>query len=151
MTVTAWYDRQKGTIEGLFTLSGPTGNLFTRMPARSGQEGYTDTDWVSGKSPIPYGVHTLFLKLSNAGEFPSGGGLGEFYPIGQAQNSRLITGPTQQERWDIGLHPENAYPGSAGCIVLRWDTPALKIQVNRLFKFLGNLTKTQNAIRLEVL
>lgn len=149
--ITAWYNRQPGTVDGFFTLQNNDRQLFTRMPARSGQRGFTDTSWERGKSPIPYGVHTLFLTPSSIGQLPTGAGIGEFYPIGGAINPRVIQGGVAQRRWDIGLHPENAYPGSAGCIVLRWDTPAWRIQVERLFIFLRKLAKTQKTMRLEVL
>lgn len=156
--ITAYYDRKPGTIEGLFTLqtveNGVPTKLFNRLPARSGQQSYCDTDWVRGQSPIPMGRHFLWLDPVNPGTWPkTPGGIGEFYPISSGlMNRRIIMAEdTGKVRMDIGLHPENAYPGSAGCIVLLHDTPVRKAEVMRLFAFLRTLGKSRETIDLVVL
>lgn len=160
MTIRAFYDRQPGTITGAFTLQSGTVKLFDRLPARSGQRGHEGTSWIRGKSPIPFGEMRLWLSSLNRGQMAGERGIGEFFPISSGDNRRLIAwrelgeGPAPGgtgERWDVGLHPENALPGSLGCIVLLTDTPQREAQVRRLFTYLNDLSKTQPWMRLTVL
>jgi hypothetical protein len=122
MIYRAFFDRQPGTIEGFFTIQDEHGKpVFKRLQARSGQNGHTNTDWVRGKSPIPYGNHYLWIGYPvGVGTRAGKTGIGEFYPISNMAGDRdLIQGPAPQIlRRSIGLHAENAYRGSAGCIVL---------------------------------
>lgn len=156
MTWTAYYDRRDKTIEGLFTLksSNPADEAdnLIRLPARSGQRGYEGTSWERGKSPIPVGKYWLWVgRGKDIGVQPGRTGIGEFYPISSGDDPRLIINvgrpmPKKNRlfRQDIGLHPENALPGSAGCIVILkdWD---------RLAERLRLLGKTQERIPLVVL
>lgn len=137
---TAYYDRQPGTISGWFTLQNNEGKkIFTRLSARSGSYAAVNFDWVRGKSPIPYGRHRLWLNPVNRGQWAGSKGIGEFFPVSNGDNPRLIAGPNGGERWDIGLHPENGIPGSAGCTVLLADTIPRKNEVRKLFDFLYDL------------
>lgn len=157
MTITAYYDRQKGTVDGFFTLQevddhGNIVKLFNKLPARSGQKGYTETDWVRGKSPIPYGTHELHLNSINKREWAGHSGIGWFFPIASPGFQRKIEDPvTKLFRLDIGLHPENDFVGSAGCIVLLANTGPRKNEVLRLFEFLDRLFNDQKTIKLVVL
>lgn len=159
--ITAYYDRQPRTIEGFFTIQifdpkkgGYPRKLFEKMPARSGQQPYADTSDVTAKSPIPFGEYRLYIDTSlSPKEFPkTPGGIGEFFSIGSETSKRIIidkkSGKTRQ---DVGLHPENSFNGSAGCIVLVHDSPAKKAAVIALFEFFRQLGKTQSFIDLKVL
>jgi hypothetical protein len=53
-SIRIFYDRRKGSIEGFLTVIDATGKkLLDKLPARSGQNGYTETNWMPAKSPIP--------------------------------------------------------------------------------------------------
>ena len=157
---TAYFDRSFKNIEGKFTIheydpeTKVTKAPFRQMAARSGQKGYEASSWTRGKSPIPFGEYFLWLQPKDRGTEPGARGIGEFYPISNKQdNPRLISNRDreEQERWDIGLHKENALPGSAGCIVLVTDRPSQKKEVAALFDFLVQLGKTNEFIKLKVL
>jgi hypothetical protein len=46
-------------------------------------------------------------------------GIGEFYPISTNGDGLTIVGKDPaQRRYEIGLHEENMWAGSAGCIVI---------------------------------
>jgi hypothetical protein len=147
-----FFDRTTRSIEGKVTLIYNGVPLFEKLPARSGQVGYTTTEWVKGKSPIPYGKHTLWLYPKQVGQLtPQGKEIGQFYPISSSlKSSRLLTNG-KNERWDIGLHPENAFAGSAGCIVLLVNTPERLKTVKALFNCLDQLAREQDYIDIEVL
>lgn len=121
MIYKAYFDRDGKSIEGWFTLqvtdpvTKQTTKLIDRVPARSGQYKYTLTDWVTGKSPIPWGKHKLSTKSQPLQMPPVGT---RFYPIGSHIGGITIYGPTGHSRTAIGLHRENQYPGSAGCVVI---------------------------------
>ncbi len=153
--IKAYFDRNPRNVEGFFTLVEIEGlevkPLFQRLPARSGQAGYTKTDWIRGKSPIPYGKHLLWLSPLDTGKFADYNGIGEFYPISNREGAKRVIWGKDGTRQDIGLHPENKYPGSAGCIVLLVDTPERKQRVIELFEYLRELGKSQKNIPLEVL
>ena len=156
MIVKAYFKRHPDSIDGLFTLQTNKRELFTRIPARSGQKGYENEEWVRGKGPVPKGKYHLWLHLQKPNPmFPDKpDGIGEFYQISSAKdNQRLIQDPTtpHRQRWDIGLHPENAYPGSAGCIVLLHNEDWLQAYVAGLFEFLRWYGKKHRTIELEVL
>lgn len=133
----AFYKRDLNSIDGVFTiLNRHTGEkIFSRLPARSGQRGYTQYDWTRGKAPIPRGQHYIhFQTPKQKDRWPGRTGIGEFWSISnQLDNPRLIRDKkTGLYRYDIGIHPENSFPGSAGCIVLVIDTKAQREQVIRL-------------------
>jgi hypothetical protein len=160
-SVRLFYDRRDGTIDGFLTvLNTKTGQkLVDKLPARSGQNGYTQTNWVPAKSPIPlwqpqvtYYLHLNFIADPLGQVFPlSPGGIGLFFPISTHPHNPQLIEQGANRRWHVGLHPENAYPGSAGCIVLLWDTPSRKRKVEALFQLLLQLGKTQQTILLTVL
>lgn len=129
-----FYDRNSTDINGWITIRDASGkDLITRVLGRSGQPHYQSPEWARGRSPIPFGWHYLHLDPVHPGWDVAKDGIGEFYPISSDPgNKRLICKKvndlgltTQLERWDIGLHEENKYPGSAGCIVpvysSNWD------------------------------
>jgi hypothetical protein len=75
-----------------------------------------------------------------------------FFPISSGDNRNLIMqpgGPGLRE--NVGLHKENKFDGSVGCIVLLWDTASRSRQVDKLFAFLNNLSKERQYIPLIVL
>jgi hypothetical protein len=151
-TTTAYYDRQANTIEGLFTVrtveDGRIIKELRQLKARSGQRGSENTSWVRGKSPIPFGEHYLWIdKPLQAWQSAGQSGIGHFLNISSGlDNRRLILGPNGEMRDLIGLHPENKWIGSAGCIVLietaqMWD----------MFKYIDSLKDKQKWLRLIVL
>lgn len=160
---TAYFDRSNDSTEGVFTVQttsfyddGQNSILVVgKLPARSGQRGYTHTSWVRGKSPVPYGDHLLWLKPQNLGldveKDPRG--MGAFYFISNTpDNKRLIKDPfSPYERFDIGLHEENDKPGSAGCIVLLNRTKEEKTNIYNLYKYFQDLSGSKEYIRLRVL
>ena len=153
-----FYDRRKGSIEGVLTVMDATGKkLLDKLPARSGQNGYTETNWVPAKSPIPLWQPQIsyYLHLSpvqNGEVFPTkASGIGLFFPISTHPSNPDLIEQGKNRRWHVGLHPENAYPGSAGCIVLLWNTPARKRKVEALFSLLAEQGKTQATVQLTVL
>lgn len=157
IVVHAYYDRKKDSIEGLFTLIVNGKEVFKQLPARSGQRFYENTNFVSGKSPIPLlGKKTeyqLVTKAVDNGEvIPKGGGIGRFYPICTDIANPMVIRFPEGSRFAIGLHPENRWPGSAGCIVLLVNTPQRERAVRDLFLMLDNLhTKGVNNFPLTVL
>lgn len=115
---TAYYDRPKDGINGVFTLQDNKGHkLIDRVQARSGQKGYTGGSWVRGKSPIPYGTHRMSLSPYSRGVAAGKTGIGQFYPIGNDGGFYRIKEGLKQ-RTAIGLHEENQWEGSAGCVVI---------------------------------
>lgn len=157
--LTAWYDRVPNSIDGFFTLQDATGKkLFDRLPARSGQRGWTNTSWERGKSPIPYsseikGQYHLWLRPVNNGVKLDDDGIGLFWPISSSPTSRdrIYSKDFRKERHAVGLHGENRWNGSAGCIVLLWDTTPRKEQVLSLYKTLEQAAKYQEWLPLTVL
>ena len=142
----AFFDRDLKDVNGVFTLQDEKGHkLFERLPARSGQAGYTKTNWVREKSPIPMSAYLiepyrLWLSSRGVGTDSKKDGIGEFWPISNMGNTGMIEGAMKgQLRTDIGLHWENDKKGSAGCIVLVNDTPERRAQVMKLFAFLHTL------------
>lgn len=157
---TAYFDRNPRKIEGYFTIQDTDGNkIFDRLPAASGQRGYTNTDWVRGKSPIPFGKYRLWLQPIGEGTEPGRSGVGEFYNISTGDDKRLIFETLtdgrsvypKRVRQDIGLHADNSFPGSAGCIVLSIDSHPRREEVQRLWSFLKEEGKYEKYMRLIVL
>lgn len=118
----AFFDRSKTTINGRFSIRAADGEyIIRRAAARSGQRGYTQTSWERGRSPVPFGVYNLYTDPNNEGQVAGKTGIGEFFPIDNQGDRRTIKEldvPEPRYRLEIGLHEENGYPGSAGCIVI---------------------------------
>ena len=158
-SIRVFYDRRKGSIDGFLTvIDATTGKkLLDKLPARSGQNGYTETNWVPAKSPIPHwqpkvDYYLHLTPIHNGDDFPTQtSGIGLFFPISTHQHNPDLIEQGRNRRWHVGLHPENAYPGSAGCIVLLWNTPVRKAKVKALFTLLKELGKTQSVVELTVL
>lgn len=115
-----FFDRDNKTINGLLTLlriedDGDIIPVFKRLRARSGQRGHTHSSWTRGKSPIPYGNHKLKTTPVKLNFEPYGT---PFFPIGSDKGNIRVIKNGSNERWDIGLHFENRFPGSAGCPVV---------------------------------
>ena len=120
--IRAFYDRGK-SIEGAFTIQAHDDNIttkvFNRVHTRSGQRGHENTSWRRSKSPIPYGDLWLWTHSINRGMKPGKTGIGEFFFISSDKSDPLVISRGEgQVRRAIGLHAENALPGSAGCIVV---------------------------------
>jgi hypothetical protein len=128
---------------------------FEKLPARSGQHGYIDS-WTRGKSPIPFSVecvNDLYIWLDcqlQKGEWAGARGIGEFWKISTDPDMRTIRGKNGKYRQDIGAHPENDIPGSAGCIVFLHRTQQEKENLLSLRNFLLNLKERIEKIKLTV-
>lgn len=139
----AFYDRSPATINGALTIqeynpaTRGVKKLINKIPARSGQGSYVNHSWVRGKSPIPYNVEVegqrLYLwlrpRLKEGTILAPARGIGEFWPISSSPaGERVIeAAETGQIREDIGLHDENYFEGSAGCIVIVSDKDFLAL------------------------
>lgn len=81
-------------------------------------------DWYRGKSGCPIGTHLLWTKRNYIKQYhdldATGREVGRFYPISNnIEDHRVIRADYgTQYRLDIGIHDENDFPGSAGCIVV---------------------------------
>lgn len=156
MMYKAFYDRRPDTVDGYFTIQDEHRNpVFKRLLARSGQMRAVGTNWMRGQSPIPFSKdvagekHYLWLNSLHPHSKAGAYGIGEFFPISSSLKDKdLIQGPRPDLiRRSIGLHAENKYPGSAGCIVIVDTDKAY----NEVFPFLRDLAKTQEYIELVVL
>ena len=149
ITHVIYIDRRPDSIDGLMSIHreiapGQVEVVYKQIPIRSGQKGYTKTDWERGKSPIPYGNHWLITSPKPLQMEPRGT---RFFPIcTDIADQRLIVGANGNVRWDIGLHRENQYPGSAGCVVI-----VDKAKAEDIFNYLEKLKKTEPFIRIKVL
>lgn len=121
--IKAYYDRRNQ----LFTVQQLNEKYqiikkFEKLPARSGQHGYTDS-WTRGRSPIPFSsecIGDLYIWLDSQlqkGEWAGLRGIGEFWRVSTESDKITIKGKNGKYRQNIGLHPENSIPGSAGCVV----------------------------------
>lgn len=158
MTIAAYFKRNANSIDGQFTIqkveNGIVKPIFKRIHVRSGQAGFTKTHWVRKKSPIPAGLE-YWIHLQPVGEGTHAGatGIGEFWPISNSRtNVQHIIEPGPKpvgvpinERWDIGLHEENKWDGSAGCIVIVKENEA-----HEIFEYLDQLRKTEKLLPLKV-
>lgn len=147
-----YFDRSVNSINGVLTLhrveNGKAFPVFSKLPARSGQAGYTGTDWVPAKSPIPFGVHYLTCAPVPLWMEPVGT---PFFMISTVKGTGIIKGPNGKTRTAVGLHLENRWPGSAGCVVLVQDTPARLKTVMELFDYIKKLRTTEPFITFHVL
>lgn len=140
MRYSAFYDRRLGTIEGLFTIqetdhNGTTDKVFERLHSRSGQRRFANSDWVRGGSPIPYTLaipkeRPYWLWTHSLGRDTLAGatGIGEFFPISTGDEPAIIQGDGNRKREAVGLHGENQWPGSAGCIVIVRERDFLRVR-----------------------
>lgn len=150
---TLWYGRNRASINGVLTLNGHDGKgntheVLTRYPARSGQKQALLVDYSRGKSAIPYfgkgrnppASYWLWTNANLKTFLPTTkAGIGRFYPISTSESNPRKSIIFGMNRWDLGLHPDNAYPGSAGCIVGDVDTDEEKEAIAILFNFLDKL------------
>jgi hypothetical protein len=155
------YVRKKDSIEGTLRILDGNGKVITTLPARSGQTGHTQGDWETNKSPIPHTKKDadFFLHLQPlAGQagtvFASkADDTGKFYPISSSESNteKITSADSKKVRTNVGLHTEDVNAGSKGCVVLLWDTPERKKQVEDFYATLDTLAKTQSTIRLSVI
>ena len=145
---------------------------FVKLPARSGQKGAEKTSWERTRSPIPWTRNAnveavkknpsqfpeclwLWLrKVLQVGEWAGDKGIGEFRYISSGlTDPTTIQSPSNPSliRKVIGIHPENNYPGSLGCLVLLVNTEEQRKKVLELQSYVKNLAKTTKLIRLEVI
>jgi len=155
MTHTIYVDRDLGKKSAVLTLqyAGPNGNkkVFEKLPVATGQFPFLDggaDDWVQGKGGTPFGSHWMSTKKEPLQMTPVGT---PFYPIGSEKGGRVIVGPNGQRRENIGLHLENASPGTAGCTALLHDTPERECLAWALFAYLDRLNRYEPFIRFIVL
>lgn len=89
---------------------------------RTGRPNRGNTKGISAVSPIPDGKFLIwnFKKfIQQLGQFnPKGGEIGHFYYISDTKTNHLNIKDGKTIRVAIGLHPENDFEGSAGCIVV---------------------------------
>lgn len=161
---TIYYDRRRGSIEGALTVrtvyDEEIVKNFVRLPCRSGQLNWANQSWGSG-APVPYSFEVLGQKLwlwltgqkqKNlwANEDPQK--IGEFWPISTEPDKATILSPERtRKRQYIGLHHENQYKGSMGCIVTVTETEE---QVNKILEarsWLMLLAEYHQKVKLEVL
>ncbi len=164
MTYVAKFTRPRATINGTFNilnLPQPSVTLFS-LPARSGEPVEPDAVWKTGVGAIPMGSYYLWLRdpVDPGPDLPiTPGGIGKTYRISNSlkDHDTISGGPHGQSRRNVRLHPENCYPGSAGCIALVWNVdrtleeiPELKNEVLRLYAWLDSIAKAYEYISLEV-
>lgn len=142
--VTVYFQRGRGTIDGILTVqaayNGKPFKRFEQIPVRSGQQSHADLEWIRGKSPIPFGDWFLHLASYKPDQWPGDSdNIGEFFPISSSPIQTQIIYKGHLKREAIGLHPENNFKGSAGCIVALHDTPEYKASVSGLFQYLRTL------------
>jgi hypothetical protein len=163
LITTAYYDRRAvQNVNGLFTIKTTLDDAiveeFSKLPARSGQNGFLDS-WTTAKSPIPFSnelISDLYIWLDGQkqiGQWPTGGQIGEFWNISTDDDRVTIRGKNGKIRKVIGAHPENAYAGSAGCVVLLHETEEQKQRILAVRDYLKQLHEVRKIekIRLIVL
>lgn len=122
MKVKAYYDRPWDTVDGFLTIQKDDGSgekIFDRLHVRSGQTAWSDTSWVRGKSPCPPGLFNLNTSPNNRGQRAGRRGVGEFFPIdNQGDRYTIKSKNGNLVRTEVGLHEENDWYGSEGCLVV---------------------------------
>ena len=97
------------------------------IAARTGQRSFfaKGYDFLRAKGGCPESNLHLWINpkfiQQNGDLIAEGKTIGQFYPVSSSEiDHRIIRNPSDlsQVRWDIGLHPENAFQGSAGCLVV---------------------------------
>lgn len=156
---TIWFKRNPARVDGQLTINGNDGKMiFTRLHARSGQEGWTKTSWTSSKSPIPYskeikGDLRLWLHPRQKDQWAGATGIGEFWPISSQDSDDVFIWSLDGKKFRkvIGGHPDNKWKGSAGCVVLAVETPELKKIAEDVSKFLESLMAEYDYIPMKVI
>lgn len=150
-----YFDRDEGKLLGRLTLqyvsNGQVTKLFDKLAVSSGQFPFLDggaEDWVTGKGATPFGEHWLSTKQEKLTMEPVGT---PFYPIGTKKGSRIIEGPNQKYRTNVGLHEENDSPGTAGCCALLTDNVMRRCLTSALFTYLDRLHKYEAHVQFIVL
>ena len=146
---TAFYDRNLHTILGKFSIRAADGTyIVEKLVARSGIPGYSKTDWIRGKSPVPWGEFNLSTVPNNIGQVAGKTGIGECFPVDNEGDRMTIRNPEnkRQRRLEICVHEENAIPGSAGCIVIVFHSDWLRVR-----DFLRSIQEEHPVIPLKVL
>lgn len=126
------FDGDQGNL-GVMSVVDSRGHfVFEKLRIRTGQPTHAQKDWVIGKSPIPYSGQTetgemhMHLKPNyNSEKSPISSkpnGIGWFWPISDDKNDPWAIKGEGGKRTYIGFHAENAYAGSAGCVVLVHET-----------------------------
>ena len=158
----AYYDRSRGSIEGLLTIQTVVNakivTSYSRLPARSGQRSKSNDSWTYG-SPIPFSseIEPKRYKLWLSGQLQAGqwagkAGIGEFWRISTEDDRVTIQNPKgPQKKLAVGIHPENGIPGSLACIVLVNDLPAQRQNIRAARKWLKTVAKYHEYIELTVL
>ena len=148
-----FFKRNPKSISGWVTLKkfDEDGNetiLFERLLTRSGVTGFSNTNWVSGKSPTPIGKHWLRTRPDKLNFEPYGT---PFFPIStDPKNTTLIIGPNGEKRVNIGMHYDNRFPGSKGCPAVARETKAQKEIAEKMFAYIEGLAETEPFIPFEV-
>jgi len=129
MKVQLYFKQNKHTVDGSLTvavrdLEGKVieEQSIRNVVARSGAPGWAGTQGVRGKSPIPDGKYILWNRKRWIMQYndldATGREIGRFYPISDNPTNRhIISHPTGVRKY-IGLHDENDFRGSAGCVVV---------------------------------
>lgn len=115
-----FFDRNASGVDGKLTLlrlndDGTHEPVFKQVKARSGQAGFTHTNWVNSKSPIPYGDFWMTTTPVPLQMEPRNT---PFFAIGSDPKNIGVIKIGKGKRTAIGLHKENRFKGSAGCIVI---------------------------------
>lgn len=167
MKVIARYKRIKDSIDGLFSIiaydnSGKEILAFNNLPARSGQYGFRNSSWHTGKSPIPYShevaggqlyIHLLTILQQGKWALQDPKGIGENRLISSSPNDpyTIHHATLDKKRTAVGIHPENWWKGSAGCVVLVNDTLFQKMRILLARTFINYVAKSKKYIELEVM
>jgi hypothetical protein len=142
MKYTIYFDKSLKSVDGVLTMQatevvdGKTKvyTLFKRIPVKSGQQGFEGTNWVRGKSPIPFGKHKLSTKSVPLQMEPKGTPFFPIYSHSKDKNT-IWSDDKKYKREAIGLHFDNQFPSSIGCVV---SEPKL---FKDLFDYLRNLNQ----------
>lgn len=130
-TVEIYYYKSSKSFMGLLTvIVKRNGQVIEKeslrdIPARSGQPKHYNTKNVLGKSPIPDGnfflwTHKEFIKQYSDLD-ATGKEVARFYPISSSRDQNIYIKRSETNpvtRSYIGLHDENDFPGTAGCIAI---------------------------------
>lgn len=149
------YDGDEGHV-GVMSVRDSEGHfLFEKLPLRSGQKGYGSTHWTPSRSPIPHSdqtkhgtlwLHPQYINYNGAKHPISTrkDGIGWFVPIGGTPQDPWVIEGKDGERTFIGIHPENAFKGSAGCPVLVHDTTERRAAATAFMHWLSELGKLKH-------
>lgn len=116
--ITLLRERKGNKATGSYTHNGVIIGGFAVLTGKSTQA--LNDEWTRGVAGIPTGDHWLWNFKEYIQQYneldPKGLEIGRFYPISSSKdNHRLIQAIDGRQRWDIGAHADNDYPGSLGC------------------------------------